>query len=107
MAKKTYKLSEVARCYRVCFTDPETGKMTQEGKIVMKDLAALGLLQDDTFDENPYQMAKNSGAMMVANRVFRFVTTKESEFEEVDEVSIEENDDFINGNENLNEEIEL
>jgi len=104
VTKKTYKLSEVARCYRVCFLDKETQQLTQEGRVVIKDLRAKGLLDSDTFDENPYAMARNSGLMELANRIFYFVFTKAEQFERVevdDGIEIEDGDDLINGNNDL------
>lgn len=105
MKKKTYKRSEVARCYRVCFTDPKTGTLTQEGKVVMKDLQAMGRLDDDTFDENPYTMAMLSGCMKMANRVFHFIFTPAEVFEKAEEdIEVNDDDAFLIGNQQLNED---
>lgn len=71
----------------------------------MKDISAMGKLDDDTFDENPYTMAMNSGLMKLANRIFHFIFTKPEIFEKAEEdVEVQDDDTFIIGNENLNEE---
>ena len=106
MAKKTYKLKEVARCYRVCFLDKETGMLSQEGRVVLKDLQAIGKLDDDTFDPCSNTMAMMSGCMRVANRVFKFVFTKEDKFDlGEDDIELQEDDAFIDGNNDLEMEI--
>ena len=103
MSWKKLKRSEVARCYRACFLDQKTGKLTQHGRVVLRDIMAFGGDDLDTlFDPEPLMMAANTARHSFAKRIFAWIFTKEDLFEKVEE---EVHDALFDGNQDLNMEI--
>lgn len=81
-----FKMKEVARCYRAVFLDNDTGRLSQEGRVVMKDILACGKVGDTSFDEDPMVMARNSGKMELANRIRAMVASDIDLFEQIEEL---------------------
>ena len=103
MAWKKIKRSEVARCYRACFLDQKTGRLTQHGKVVLRDIMVCGGKDMETlFNSDPLIMATNTAKHSFAKRIFAWIFTKEELFEKVEE---EVHDALFDGNQYLNMEI--
>lgn len=94
--------SEISRCYKVCFLG-EDGKLTQEGRVTLRDIMATGGEEKETlFNIDPLVMAANTARQSFAKRIFKWIFTDGELFKKVEE---EIHDVLFDGNQDLNMEI--